>query len=557
MTAPPDGNGGLPALTNANAPKMVCIIGVPRTGSHHLDRLLASCRDFNVQREIFHDKTLDMSDCDRRAIENAAGGGMEDEAALAEWCRAHPLETLERLHENGGRKLLFFKLFPGHLSREQIGRHLFPRNDVCYLVLRRRPIESYISNRKARLVGVYSNKDTTDTKAVLDAGHFATWAHNMRSWYDWHLKTLMRHKRPFMEVIYETDLESVPAERALANILAGLAGMGVPKIEPPAKIYSGERQDKEPDYRNRVGNWAEFEAALSADAERAVLLEWARTTPKKTPLDLPNERTGPRRRILCLLPLSRTDASDLRQLLKSCRWFNVKSDIFSRKRLAAQQGREGGSPVWKDEDIDRTFETGLGDAGNKLLLFTLSPGNLSREQAAARIFAREDVGYLLLRRRPIESFIAHRMLRARGGDGANGAESPSVLDVRDFLDWAKRTRRWFDWLERELERRGRPMLDLTFETDLENAPTEAVLAHLLNELKRMGFARIPMPESVPYVEARPPQPDYRSRAANWAEFAAELRRDPLHAELLEWAEARPAGRIGSAQTALESETAAP
>lgn len=557
MTRPPDGKGDVASPANVDAPKIVCIIGVPRTGSHHLDRLLASCRDFNVQREIFHDKTLDMDDRDRLAIERAAGGGMADEAALAEWCRAHPLETLERLFENGGRKLLFFKLFPGHLSREQIARHLFPRKDVCYLVLRRRPIESYISNRKARLVGVYSKKDTTDTKAVLDVEEFANWARNIRSWYDWHLKTLMRHKRPFMEVIYETDLESVPAEAALANILAGLAGMGVPKVEPPAKIYSGERQDKEPDYRNRVGNWAEFEAALSADAERAVLLEWARATPRKTPPELPKERTGPRRRVLCLLPLSRTDANDLRQLLKSCRRFNVKSDIFSRKRLAAQQSREDGSPVWKDEDIDRTLEAGLGDAGNRLLLFTLFAGNLSREQAAAGIFAREDVGYLLLRRRPIESFIAHRLSHAKSGDGANGAESALVLDVRDFLDWAKRTRRWFDWLERELERRGRPVLELTYETDLENAPTEAVLAHLLSELKRMGFARVPMPERVPYAEARPPQPDYRSRAANWADFAAELRSNPLHAELLEWAQANPAGRIGSAQAALENETAAP
>jgi hypothetical protein len=557
MTRPPDRKGKAPSSAKADAPRIVCIIGVPRTGSHHLDRLLASCRDFNVQREIFHDKTLDMSDRDRRAIANAAGGGMEDEAALAAWCRAHPPETLERLFENGGRKLLFFKLFPGHLSRQQIAQHLFPRKDVCYLVLRRRPIESYISNRKARLVGVYSKKDTTETKAVLDAGHFATWAHNIRSWYDWQLKALMRHKRPFMEVIYETDLESVPAETALGNILAGLAGMGVPQVEPPAKIFSGERQDKEPDYRNRVGNWAEFEAALSADAERAVLLEWAQATPKKTPLELPKERTGPRRRILCLLPLSRTDANDLRQLLKSCRRFNVKSDIFSRKRLAAEQGRDGSPPVWKDEDIDRILEAGLGDNGNRLLLFTLFAGNLSREQAAAGIFAREDVGYLLLRRRPLESFIAHRLSHPKSGDGANGTGSALVLDARDFLDWAKRTRRWFDWVGRELERRGRPVLELTYETDLENAPTEAVLAHLLSELKRMGFARVPMPERVPYAEARPPQPNYRGRATNWTEFEAELRRDPLHAELLEWAEASPAGRSGGPDAALENETAAP
>lgn len=557
MTRSPHGKGDVPLSAKADAPRFVCIIGVPRTGSHHLDRLLASCRDFNVQREIFHDKTLDMSDRDRLAIERAAGGRMADDAALVAWCRANPLETLETLLENGGGKPLFFKQFPGHLSRQQIAKHLFPRKDVCYLVLRRRPIECYISTCKARLVGVYTKKDTTETKAVLDADHFAAWARNIRSWYEWNLKTLMHHKRPFMEVIYETDLESVPAEKALGNILAGLAGMGVPKVELPAKILSGERQDKEPDYRNRVGNWAEFEAKLSADAEHAVLLEWAQATPRKTPLKLPKERTGPRRRILCLLPLSRTDANDLRQLLKSCRRFNVKSDIFSRKRLAAEQGRDGGPPVWKDEDIDRTLEAGLGDAGDRLLLFTLFAGNLSRDQAAAGIFDREDVGYLLLRRRPIESFIAHRLSRAKSGDGANGADRALVLDARDFLGWAKRARRWFDWVGRELERRGRPALELTYETDLENAPTEAILAHLLSELKRMGFARVPMPERVPYAEARPPQPDYRSRAVNWTEFEAELRRDPLHAELLEWAEASPAGRSGGPDAALENATAAP
>jgi hypothetical protein len=570
MTARPDESGGRLALANASVPKMVCIIGVPRTGSHHLERLLASCPEFNVQREIFHDKTLDLNDGDRRAVEAAAGTRMADEAATVAWCRAHPIETLETLFESGGGKPLFFKLFPGHLTRDQIAQHLFPRKDVCYLVLRRRPIESYISNRKARLVGVYAKKDTTDTRALLDADQFSTWAHNIRGWYDWNLRKLMRLQRPFLEVIYETDLENVPGPVALESILDRLAHLGLSRPMLPIRIFTGERQDRETDYRNRVDNWTEFESRLAADPERAELLRWAQTLPEKAPAG--RERARAQLRMVCLLSMSRTDSNDLRRLLKSCRRLNVQSDVFNPKRMAEagnsspltggevdedRAAHRRASFARQNENVDDTLERLIAEGNNKPLLFTLSAGHLARAQVATQIFSRADMAYLVLKRRPIESFISGRMLRSEKG-ATDDSDMPLTLNVHDFAQWAKKARRWHDWAERELEKRGRPVLELQYETDIETAPAEALLGHILSEMRRVGFAEAVMPAKVPDFEVRKSPPDYRNHVANWAQFEAELRSDPLHSELLAWAERIPAEAIGGANAISppESETAA-
>lgn len=257
--------------------RIVCILAMARTGSSHLIQLLKGCPEFNVKSELFK-KSVELKGQDKAAIQ-AASGGVADDQALIAWRRAHPSQTLDALLANGGGRTLFFKLFVGHLSRKQIKDELFSRDDVRYVVLRRRPIDSFISSRKAQYYGVHGSVDTTRLKPTLEAEEFVHWAAKARGWYDWIAEQLQARGLAFLDIAYETQLEDATNNVALAAILERLTGLGLPKVALPKEIDSSERQDREPDYRARVANWAEFERKILSVPDHADLLQWAETVP--------------------------------------------------------------------------------------------------------------------------------------------------------------------------------------------------------------------------------------------------------------------------------------
>ncbi len=265
--------------------RFVCILAVPRTGSTHVVRLLSSCRQLNIKRELF-DKSGGNGGLGKRdlpALETAAGGGVTDPAALSEWRRQHPTETLETLHANGAYATLVFKLFPNHLTKEQIAEHIFSRDDVAYIILKRRPIDSYISSLKAEIVGTHSDVETTSVKPALETEAFVRWIKKVRKWYTWIGRELEQRNRPRFELSYDDHLNGKSNADALSTVLDAMIAMGVPAVERPVDISSSVRQDREPRYQDRVSNWESFETEMGANERSARLLSRA-IRPKRKPI---------------------------------------------------------------------------------------------------------------------------------------------------------------------------------------------------------------------------------------------------------------------------------
>ncbi|MGD0190895.1 MAG: hypothetical protein ABSD74_09165 [Rhizomicrobium sp.] len=254
--------------------RFVCILAVPRTGSSHASSLLRRCPELNVKGEIFN-RSTQMPARDLGALASASGKSGEDSAAIIEWCRSNPASTLETLYQAGGYQILVFKLFAGHVAKELIRDQLFSRDDVRYILLGRRPIESFISVQKAKIVSSFKRVDTTPLKPELDADEFIIWAKRVRGWYKWLGKQMDTQKHPSATLSYERDLDGKADDEALAHILGLLDTLGISDIRPPKFVAGTVRQDREQDFRKRVSNWTEFEAWLSSVPSRAELLQWA------------------------------------------------------------------------------------------------------------------------------------------------------------------------------------------------------------------------------------------------------------------------------------------
>jgi LPS sulfotransferase NodH len=265
----------------AAAPKrFVCILAVPRTGSNQLCWLLRSCESLNVKFEIFHPSWVGYLDGhDLEGLYVASNGRVVDDASLCAWRAANPGATLDELFKTGGERTIVFKLFPGHLTRNRIRSEIFTREDICYLMLRRRPIESFISSVKAELVKAHNNVDTTALKPVLDVTRFVRWAARTREWYDWVAGELAARARSAVEMTYERHLNLAENAMALSKALDSLATVGLAHPTTASEILTLDRQDREPRYQDRVANWSIFAANLRADRTLEQLLRWAETVP--------------------------------------------------------------------------------------------------------------------------------------------------------------------------------------------------------------------------------------------------------------------------------------
>lgn len=260
--------------------KFVCVIGSRRTGSNRICSLLSKCGGLNVKYELFH-RTWSgaLTPAEQRGFDAAANDRIEDDAALRRWRTANPSQTLDVYYAAGERQTLVFKLFPEHLPRDAITRELLARDDMGFLILRRRPIESYISDRKAETVQCYHRVDTTDVKPSLEAEHFLPWAETVRDWYAWAAPAIAESRRPCVELSYDNQFRQSGDADALGALADAWERLGLPRPEVVHDFAGLPLQDREPAYRNRVANWEAFAAALRSRTQNRELLEWAETAP--------------------------------------------------------------------------------------------------------------------------------------------------------------------------------------------------------------------------------------------------------------------------------------
>lgn len=260
--------------------RFVCVLSIPRTGTSHLCELLKSCPEINVKGELFHKSLVEYTDeHEVAALRATAQGAITDDASLFAWRLEHPRETLETMYEAGGRRVVFLKLFPTHLYYESVKPALFGRGDIRFLLLRRRPIECFVSEVKARSTTIYRQHDTTAMKPVLDTAHFMAWAKKHRRWYEMMDSLLAESGVPFANITYEHDIVRENDRETLSRMLATLQGLGLPPLMIESAPEGLPRQDREPMLNRRVANWKEFRTAVMNDSRGKKLFRWAMALP--------------------------------------------------------------------------------------------------------------------------------------------------------------------------------------------------------------------------------------------------------------------------------------
>jgi hypothetical protein len=241
-----------------------CLIGTPRTGTNHIVAILANCKKFKSRGEIFHPRFCEgLSAKEVELVGHIAHRQFASDLdpSLVSFVRSNPAILLNVLRDaDDGQSVNSFKLFPGHLPLVSIENEIVAREHIHFVFVLRRPIDSFISDVKAVLIGKYFGIDTTALRVKLDPDAFEK---RMRSWRNWYRKTsdmVVQRGRQYSTLLYETDIDCA-IEQCFANIRRAAMRCGIYRsvFDPaPARITGLERQDTSDNYHDKVLNWDEF-----------------------------------------------------------------------------------------------------------------------------------------------------------------------------------------------------------------------------------------------------------------------------------------------------------
>ena len=162
----------------SESPDLLCLLAMPRTGSSYVSDLFDAHPQFQSHTELFHREAVFLRVADRSALlpdltrlARTRSADIYDPALVA-WARKSPRALLDFLSERREKRFLTFKVFPRHLSDEQLDPVLFDAPRIACLLLERDPLASYVSQLKARRTREFSHRDTSHLTVDAEAAEF-------------------------------------------------------------------------------------------------------------------------------------------------------------------------------------------------------------------------------------------------------------------------------------------------------------------------------------------------------------------------------------------------
>jgi hypothetical protein len=280
---------------------ILCLIGVPRTGSTQVMRALSSFHDVTAYGEIFHpNKCYGL----RGPFLDELRGRTEESfpadpgaPATIDFVRHHPRQVLDALAEAAGSGCAALKIFPNHLEPELMDTEVLGRDDVEPVFLRRRVIDSYVSGLKSKQANAWQYHDTTDITAVADIDGFVSWSRNQQRWYTRCVEAVAAAGKPMRLMTYEREIEpGIHATFAYLSTL--LEQIGVSAAGDPQAVDSMPRQDRSSDLSEKVENWEDFERDLrSRDLSPLAMGYFIGGSEHAPSVPSPADRTGVRQQV--------------------------------------------------------------------------------------------------------------------------------------------------------------------------------------------------------------------------------------------------------------------
>jgi hypothetical protein len=243
---------------------------VGRTGTNHLATILSKIPEIDPRRELFN--PVQIWECFPAELAEFSGGWERlpcspEHPLMRRAVERRPAPAVDCLADMLApeKQILVFKVFAGQLSVRQVKKAIIARPDTVIIFIRRRPIDTYISHRKASKLKKWLKVDTTEFKVAIEARRFLRWWRQSNAWYRGLEAACWDKDKPFYEMTYEDDIAPSPAQaaRRFCAILedCGVGPFTMPGDDPGIGL---NRQDRNTRVDDRIANWPQLERDLIA-----------------------------------------------------------------------------------------------------------------------------------------------------------------------------------------------------------------------------------------------------------------------------------------------------
>ena len=169
-----------------------------------------------------------------------------------------PKSLIFKVHKHlmKNEEYFMFKVFHDHLKISQLKELLeFRLNKI--IILKRRPIDMFISLCKAQKLKKFSYVDTTDLKIKIDTKRFLKYHFTIKKSYELYKKLSLKHKGKINIIDYD-EFKGFKEDETYLILKNKLTSIGInlnPDFNTSSKFF---KQEKELLYASKVVNWETF-----------------------------------------------------------------------------------------------------------------------------------------------------------------------------------------------------------------------------------------------------------------------------------------------------------
>jgi len=183
---------------------------MPRNGTNYLCDLIGKFQEIDSLYEIYHNQAAYinnglLSKNIIQHINNVYKLQIKDnsEPQFTNFIAQNPALFLDIISSYSKNKYISFKVFPNHLSQENLRDTIIKNDRIKKIVVKRNLLDVYFSVQFARLLQSWGKKDTSGLKVDFNPNNFLKWFSSHKEYYDFIERELKADNQEAITLDYE------------------------------------------------------------------------------------------------------------------------------------------------------------------------------------------------------------------------------------------------------------------------------------------------------------------------------------------------------------------
>jgi len=198
----------------------VSILAVPRTGTNYLCSLIGKLKEINSFYEIFHKEAVFIAKNHVvtkkiiKLINNKYNFNITkiNDPVLVDFVHQNPKDFIEMIRENSKAKYISFKIFPNHLTQEQLNNVIIKNSRIKKIIVRRNLLDAYISAKFAEKVQKFTEVNTSGMMLDFNEKDFMSWFSKKQNFYLYVEHELRANSQEIVYLDYE-KIHNCPSDK--------------------------------------------------------------------------------------------------------------------------------------------------------------------------------------------------------------------------------------------------------------------------------------------------------------------------------------------------------